>query len=288
MTVIAARAGRDGDLAFAPARSRVDYLLASALAAVTVVVAAATFFLDGVLRGPAVMQGSARGTALVMLLAGAPALIAAMVLARRGHDLAVPAWLGVDGYLVYNAVMLLFATPFNRLFLGYEAILGLGIAGVITLLRSVDVARIAARLSTAPARIVAGYLWVIAVGNALVWLKIVVPGLGASGSPSFLDGTGLTTNPLYVQDLAFWLPLAGVAGWWLWQRRTQGYLIAGALLVMWLLEAIGVTADQWFGSHADPASTVATMGGARLFVVVAGVDVAALVLFYRPAAARRR
>jgi hypothetical protein len=37
-----------------------------------------------------------------------------------------------------------------------------------------------------------------------------------------LDGTGLTTMPTYVQDLAFWLPLMGLAAWWLWRRPTSG------------------------------------------------------------------
>jgi hypothetical protein len=48
--------------------------LSGALAAVAAVAAGATFFVPGVLRGPAVMNGSARGTALVVLCLAVPLL----------------------------------------------------------------------------------------------------------------------------------------------------------------------------------------------------------------------
>ncbi|MFZ0161493.1 MAG: hypothetical protein WAL50_20880 [Kineosporiaceae bacterium] len=257
------------------------YPVGAALALVTTIGAAATFFVDGVLRGPAVMQGSARGTALVMLAVAVPALLAGMWLARRGSVRGVLAWLGALGYLIYNAVMLLFGTPFNRLFLFYVAILGLALAGTISLLCGLDVPALAERLREAPARAIAVYVWVIAAANALIWLRVVVPGLGAEGAPAFLDGTGLLTNPIYVQDLAFWLPLAGLSARWLWRRTAWGYVVVGGLLGMWLIEAIGVTSDQWFGHRADPASTVATLGGAYLFAVIAVVNAVAITLFLR-------
>jgi hypothetical protein len=256
-------------------------VLEPALAAVTVAAAAGTVFVDGVLRGPAVMQGSARGTALVMLLVAVPALLVATWFARRGSASAVLVRLGACGYLTYNAVMLLFGTPFNRLFLLYVGVLGLSVGGLVTRFGAVDADRIAARFSPAPARALAAYLAVVVAGNALMWLRIVVPDLGASATPAHLEGTGLTTSPLYVQDLAFWLPVGALAARWLWHRRPYGFVVAGAYLVTWLIEAIGVVSDQWFGSHADPTSTVATMGGAYLFVVVAVLDAVAVALFFR-------
>jgi hypothetical protein len=266
---------------------RATSLLGVALATVTAVAAAATFFVDGVLRGPAVMQGSARGTALVMLSVATPALLISIRWARGGSERAVLIWLGVTGYLVYNAVMLLFGTPFNRLFLLYEAVLCLGIGSLIAVLGTLDVPGLADRMRQAPARGVAVYLAVVAVGNLLVWLRAVVPGLGAADSPAFLDGTGLPTNPIYVQDLAFWLPLALLGAAWLWQRRPWGYLIAGALSWMWLVEAIGVATDQWFGTHADPTSPVASTAGVYLFAVLAMVDVVPAGLMLRSLPRRR-
>jgi hypothetical protein len=69
-----------------------------------------------------------------------------------------------------------------------------------------------------------------------------------------VGGTGLTVNVVYVQDLALWLPLLAVAAAWLWRRRSWGYLLAGAGLVMWVLESTSIAVDQWYGHAAAPAS----------------------------------
>ena len=68
----------------------------------------------------------------------------------------------------------------------------------------------------------------------------IVPALADSGTSAFLRGTGLTTNVVYVQDLALWLPLMAVAAAGLWRRRPWGYLIAGAGLVMWVIESVSI------------------------------------------------
>jgi len=86
-----------------------------ALAAVGLLVAALTW-VPGILIGPPAMQGSARGTAVVVLMV-APLSIAGITLARRGKIVGLMLWLGAVAYLLYNAVLFLFATPYNRLFL---------------------------------------------------------------------------------------------------------------------------------------------------------------------------
>lgn len=48
----------------------------------------------------------------------------------------------------------------------------------------------------------------------------------------------MTTNPVYVHDLAWWLPLMGVGAWWLWDRRPLGYVVTGVGLVMWVVESL--------------------------------------------------
>ena len=91
--------------------SRATYLVSGLLAAASAAGAAATFFVPGVLRGPAVMNGSARGTALVMLVVGVPALLLSTYFAARGSQRARIVWLGTIGYFVYNAVMFVLGTP---------------------------------------------------------------------------------------------------------------------------------------------------------------------------------
>jgi hypothetical protein len=260
-------------------------VLTLVLAAVTTAASVPTLLVDGVLLGPAVMNGSARGTALVLLCLGVPALLGLVVAVHRAGPTwarrAFLAWVGTAAYVVYNAVMFVLGTPFNALFLLYEAMLGLGIATLVTLLAGLDPTTLAPARDRAPYRAVAAWVGFVAVGNTLVWLRMVVPALGDPAHAAFLKGTGLTTFPTHVQDLAFWLPLALVVAVWLWQRRAWGYVLGSALVVYYLAEAVGVGADQWMGSRADPASDVATMAGAYLFAVLAVVGVVPVVAMLR-------
>ena len=165
------------------------HTVSAALAGVAATGSTARFFLPGVLSGPDVMNGSARGTALVMLVVGLPVLLGAMLLARRGSDRAVIVLLGTAGYLAYNAVMLLLATPFNQLFLLYVATLSLALASVAAVCAHLDVRALAGRFAPdTPARGLALCIWVVVALNALAWLRVIVPALGDPAGPSFLRG----------------------------------------------------------------------------------------------------
>jgi hypothetical protein len=63
------------------ALSRRTRLLGAALVVAVPAAALPTILLDGVLNGPPVMNGSARGTALVMLVLALPALVAGLLTA---------------------------------------------------------------------------------------------------------------------------------------------------------------------------------------------------------------
>jgi len=264
------------------------FWVSAALALVAAASAALTFFASGILRGPAVMNGSARGTALVVLCFAVPVLALSMVVARRGSARALVTWLGAIGYLLYNAVLFLTATPFNRLFLLYVAMFALSVWSAAVVLHRIDVPAFARRFGSAlPIRAIAIYVFVVAVLNALAWLVQVVPAVLGGGDPAFLRGTGLTTNPIYAQDLAFWVPLMAVAAYWLWRRRPWGYLLAGVLLTMGVIEAVGVAVDQAFGHAADPASPVASAAVVPIFAAVALVELVVLLVYLRHLDARR-
>lgn len=237
----------------------IAYWLSGALAVTTAAGALLTYVVTGVLRGPAVMNGSARGTALVVLVIGVPALACSMILARRGSVMAVVTWLGAVGFLLYNALMFVFATPANQLFLLYLAMLSLAAWSAGTLLRQIDLQALGRLVpARAPVRLVAGYLWVVTAVNGGTWLTRILPTLTSGKEPAYLDGTGMTTNIVFVQDLALWLPLTAVAAAWLWARKPRGYLLGGASTIMGMIEAISVAVDQWYGHAADPGSTVAS------------------------------
>jgi len=98
-----------------PARSpvigpgRTAYWLSAALAVTAAAGSLLTFTVPAVLRGTAVMNGSARGTALVVLLAGVPTLACSILLAARGSAAAVITWLGSASPVASGALVPAFA-----------------------------------------------------------------------------------------------------------------------------------------------------------------------------------
>jgi hypothetical protein len=247
--------------------------LTAALAAAATATGVGTLW-PGTLHGTAAMNGSAKGTALVVLVVAVPLLVVAWVRAVQGSLKARAVWLGAVAYLLYNAVMFCFATPFNRMFLAYVALLGLAVATLAAGLALTPYARVDGR--GVPARAVSAYLWLIVALNTALWLSTVVPALSEDPPPEFLDGSGLITFPTFVQDLAFWLPAMALVGYGVWQRRPWGFVLATAGLVFWLVEAVGVAVDQWWGSRADPESTVVSASVVPGFVALALVTLVPL------------
>jgi hypothetical protein len=266
-----------------PAPGPVSYWLSAGLAVAALIAGVATFVAKGSIAGPPVAVGSARGTALVVAAVAVPVLVAAMWLVRRGSRRAIIVWLGSAGYLLYNALLLLFATPYNSFFLAYVAMLAFAlwaIGAVLVQTDAVDLGRhVTGRI---PLRGIAIYAWIVAVLNALVWLRAIIPTITAEHPGSFLLGTGVTTNSVYVQDLAVWIPLAVVAAAWLWRGLPWGYLLTASLLTLWVIEALGIAVDQWFGSQADPNTDFASAAMTPAFLTWALVGLVPLVLALRP------
>jgi hypothetical protein len=249
------------------------------LLVVSIVAAAVTLWLPGLLYGPAAMIGSARGTALIVLAAAVPTLILAGIAARKGHGAALGVWLGAVGYLAYNAGLFVYATPYNRAFLLYVAMLGLSVWTLGGLLAGVG--RQACRLSPQAARTVAGYLTLVVVMTAGAWLRAIVPTIAADQPGAVIDGLGVATNPVYIQDLAFGLPAAMVTAVLVWRRRPGSGGLAIAMLVYFLLESISIAVDQWFAVTADPTTAVASAAAVPVFAILAVLDLAVLAVAVR-------
>jgi hypothetical protein len=261
--------------------------LSTLLGAISALAAAGTAFVPNVLSGTAVMNGSARGTALVVLFVAVPALAGSMRAAHRGSTPGLAVWIGVVGYLTYNAVMFCLATPFNRLFPLYVAMLSLSIFLLAGL--AVHATSVGRHLSNSRCpKWVVVYIAVVVVLNSLLWLRGVATAVLADDPTSFLDGSGLTTNPVYVQDLAFWLPVMAWLAYSLAKsRRNRLVLVAGGL-VFWVIEGLGVAVDQWMGYRADPTTSWATAGAAWLFVVTTTIGLVLAWAVLRELPSRRR
>jgi len=263
----------------APPGTSLAIRLSTALAAVNAIGGLVSVLYPDVFRDDPAYAGNARGTFAVILVLAVPALVLAMRASARGSLRAGFVWLACIGYMLYNAILSSFSLRFNELFLVYVASLSLGVASLVAVLRCLDASLLARRLSPrVPVHAVAGYLIVVAVAFALLWLADIVPALLSGGVPASLRDTTLTTNAVEVIDLAFTLPLTLAAGLWLWRGRAMGVLLAGTMLVFLTLEAISVATDQVFGHLADPAQPT---WGIALFVVLAAVGALPTVAFLR-------
>jgi hypothetical protein len=260
----------------------VPYVLCGALATTVALAAGFTVAFPSLLHGAVVSNGNLRGTAIALLAVGLPVLIVAMIATARGSARALVVWLGTLGYLVYQAVLFCFATPLNNMFLLYVAYLGSAVWSTVVLLRATDLHCFSTRLSVGvPARVAAAAALVIVVLNAGAWLSAIVPAVLSSRPTSILDGTGLLTNPVYVQDLAIWLPLLATAARASWRRAPWGLLTVAAMLAMFVLESVSISADQWFGSRADPTSSVSSMSMVPTFAAIAAITAGVLAWFLR-------
>jgi hypothetical protein len=244
-------------------------MVSAALAAAAAVAAGLTVAFPSALSGFAGANGNMLGTAVVVLVAGVPVLAAALLLSWQGSTRAFVIWLGTVGYLLYQAMLFCFATPLNSFFLFYVAYLGLGVWSTLFLVRGTDVAAFGRSLSPGlPVRWVAGFALGLMVLNASAWLGGIVPAVFSEDPRAFLDPTGLLTNVVYIQDFAIWLPLVATAAVAAWRHRVWGQLVTAAMLVMFVLESISIAVDQYFGWHADPASSSIAMVPAFLVAAV--------------------
>jgi hypothetical protein len=269
---------QDGRPVQRPARSA--YLMSAALGGAATAAAGLSVAFPSVLSGVAGANGNARGTAVVVLAVGVPVLIAALIGSARGSTRAFVIWLGTLGYLLYQAVLLCFATPLNTFFLFYVAYLGLAVWSIVFLLRGTDLAAFGLSLSQRlPIRLVAGCALVVVVLNTAAWFRGIVPAVLSDNPRAFLTDSGLLTNPVYVQDLAIWLPLLAAAAVAAWRHRGWGQLVTAAMLAMFVLECVSIAVDQYFGSRADPTSSLSSMAMVPAFAAAALVIAVPLAVF---------
>ncbi len=270
------------DVSSAEPMGRAPWLLSAVMLVAAAMAAATALAMPDLVHGPAVMVGSMRGTALVVLALAVPLVVAAMAAARSGRLLGYVGWIGGVAFIAYQGWMFLFGVPFNGLFLVYVTMFGCGVWTLAVLLLRVPAGRFAAVFSGAMrTRLLAGWMVASCLAFYALWLKNVVPALFASEAPAFLEGTGMATATNYVLDMALFLPFTMVVAAQLWRRTAWGQLVAGAMLLMLVLESVAIAADQWFGAAADPASAVASAAATPLFLAVAAVGLAALGIWHR-------
>ena len=156
----------------------------------------------------------------------APLTVALAVLASRGSLAAFLCWLGVLAFTVYNYAIYTLSIHFGPLFLVWVAVLGMSLFALIGALGTSDVAAVKTRFSGQAMRVTAWFLIVVAAIFVLLWLSEIVPDLLAGDPSSSASDWNIPTNPVYVLDLAFFLPAVVVSGVLLLRRHPLGYVTA--------------------------------------------------------------
>ena len=213
----------------------------------------------GFYRDPVVLLPQNLGTDLVTLCIGIPLLAVSAIAMQRGSLCSRLLWLGALGYLVYAYGMYALGVRWNPLFLAYLALFGLSVFTLTIGVVGTDAALLCERAKRAPVRSVAGYLILIAVMVAALWLAEEVGALLRGSVPASVVQFEAPTNIVHVFDLGIVLPAFVIAAVMLLRGRPWGYVLAGMLLVkastvgLWVAVMIWFSARQGFGS--PPAYT---------------------------------
>jgi hypothetical protein len=160
----------------------------------------------------------ARGTDLATLFLAVPVLGLGLCAASRGSSLSGLAVLAGLLYLVYNYAIFAFSVAMNPLTGVHIAILGLSLWSLLLGGREMAEANegASARLNR---RAAGGLLVAVAGLFALLWLVQIAATSTTGVLPPDLVKAGISSNPVYAMDLAFFLPLCAIAGIGLVRRR---------------------------------------------------------------------
>jgi len=212
----------------------------------------------------------ARGTDLATLFLAVPILAIGVWAASRGSAAGRLAVVAGLLYLVYNYAIFAFSVAMNPLTAVHIAIFGLSLwslalAGRAAVEGTEDVVE---RLNR---RTAGGLLVGVGAMFGLLWLGQIAAVATTGVLPPDLIKAGISTNPVYALDLAFFLPLCALAGIGL-VRRNGAAAFAFPMLVWVALMGAGVVGG--FVLMAAAGDQVAV----PIVVAISGLSVASSVL----------
>ncbi len=171
---------------------------------------------------------------VVNLVIGVPILLGSMWFAHRRKLIGLLFWPGALFFIVYNAIIYIFALPLNWAFLINLTLLGLGLYTMVGLVASIDGTAVQERLSgRVPERLAGGVL--IGLGT-LFLLRTLVEFASAIINQTVLPDTELA---LLVADFLL-IPAWIIGGVLLWRRQALGYVGGTGLLFQGSMLFIGL------------------------------------------------
>ena len=164
----------------------------------------------------------ARGTDLATLFLAAPVLAFGLWTARRGLSRPVVSRSSAGSlYLVYNYAIFAFAVAMNPLTIVHIAIFGLSLWSLLLAGRGAVAGSHDAVTERLNRRAAGGLLVGVAAISAFLWLGQIATATMTGVFPPDLVKAGISSNPVYALDLAFFLPLCALAGIGLLRRNER-------------------------------------------------------------------
>jgi hypothetical protein len=212
--------------------------------------AAAGLLIPGLYRDTANWVQQARGTDLATLLVAVPVLAFGLRAARGGSvagQLAVFAGLL---YVVYNYGIFVFSVAMNPLTAVHIAIVSLALWCLVLMTRGASLTQAGTAVAAGLSRRASGVLLIaVAALFSLLWIGQIATITTTGILAPDLVKAGLSTNPVYALDLAFFLPLCAVAGVGLLRRNAVGAY--GQPMLIWVaLMGAGVVGGFLFSAAA--------------------------------------
>jgi hypothetical protein len=212
----------------------------------------------------------ARGTDLATLFLAVPVLAMGLWTSRSGSSVGRLAVVAGLLYLVYNYAIFSFSVAMNALTAVHIAIFGLSLWSLVLAGRTaVEGAEgVAERLNR---RAAGGLLIGVAVMFGLLWLGQIATASTTGVLPPDLVKAGISSNPVYALDLAFFLPLCALAGIGL-VRRNGAAAFAFPMLIWVALMGAGVVGGFLLMAAAGDQIAVPVV------IAISGLSVASSIL----------
>ena len=212
----------------------------------------------------------AQGTDLATLLLAVPVLTIGLWSAGRGSAAGRLAVVAGLLYLVYNYAIFAFSVAMNPLTTMYIAILGLALWSIVlggreAVAGTEDLADRLNRRAAGALLVATGLLF------GLLWLGQIAATSTTGTLPSDLVRAGISANPVYALDLAFFLPLCALAGIGL-LRRNSAAAFAFPMLIWVPLMGAGVVGGFLLMAAAGDLTAVPVV------VAITGLGLASSIL----------
>jgi hypothetical protein len=190
-----------------------------------------------------------RGGDLVTLLIAVPALVAALVLVRRGSVRAVPVWIGALFYTLYIYAYAVFGATFNDVFLLHILAFSLSMFALACALPAIDLAAIKTEFAgNRWAKAVGIFLVVVGIGQGALWVFVVVR--NAINGEVLHDIPVSGQHLVFALDLSLLVPMLIVSGVLLARRRPAGYLLGTAMAIMGAITQLNLNVAAIFQANA--------------------------------------